>query len=298
VALDVARFDLGIPLSGIGLVGDDADGASIRADAAGHGIDTSGLLTTADACTSYTDVMTERDGGRRTFFHMRGANALFAPEHVDVARLECRIFSLGYLLLLDAMDAPDAEHGTRAASLLQACRTDGMKTAIDVVSEDSDRFSAVITPALRHTDYAIINEIEAGRTTGRRIRGEGGELDRGELDAAAADLFQRGVHELVVLHAPEGAIARTPDGSVTWSPSLSLPAGFIKGSAGAGDAFFAGMLAGLHEAWPLERTLEFAHGAAAASLRHPTCTGGVESAREINALLTRLRTERSGASAS
>jgi sugar/nucleoside kinase (ribokinase family) len=283
VSLDVARFAMGVPLSGLGLVGDDEDGSRILADAARFGIDTRRLLRLPGTPTAYTDVMTVQSTGRRTFFHQRGASALLGPEHFPLAELECGILTLGYLLLLDALDRSDPEHGTAAARVLAGCRAAGILTAVDVVSEDSDRFRRVLTPALPHTDCLLINEIEAGRTTETRIRSDG-VLDRRALAAAARRLLELGVQQLVVIHAPEGALGLTRAGSRVWSPSLELPAGFIKGSAGAGDAFFAGMVAGIHEGWSLERCMAFAHGAAACSLRHPTCTAGVGSAEEIWAL--------------
>ena len=46
--------------------------------------------------------------------------------------------------------------------------------------------------------------------------------------------------------------------------------------AGAGDAFCAGVLLGLHEGWELPRCLETGVCVAAASLSHPTCTGGIK----------------------
>ena len=39
-----------------------------------------------------------------------------------------------------------------------------------MVSEDSDRFGKVVSPALKYVDYCILNEIEAGKTTGFKIR--------------------------------------------------------------------------------------------------------------------------------
>lgn len=278
VSLDLARFDLGLPLCGLGVLGDDRDGERILAGAARSGIDTRHMRRAPGVSTAYTDVVTVQSTGRRTFFHHRGSNAIFAPEHVPVADLRCRILSLGYLLLLDAMDAPDPRHGTAAAGLLASCRAAGMQTAVDAVSEDSDRFRAVIGPALRHTDHLIVNEIEAARTAGHAVPAEN---DRQALLRVGRDLLELGVNRLVVIHTPRVAVALPRDGEPVWRPSLCLPEGFVQGSAGAGDAFFAGMLAGLHEGWALERCLDFAHGAAAASLRHPTCTGGVSSAAEI-----------------
>lgn len=287
VSVDLARFGLGLRVLGLGLVGDDPGGERILADLHARGIDSRHIRKVAGVPTAYTDVMSVRGTGRRTFFHNRGANALLAPEHFLVDELDCRILSLGYLLLLDALDAEDPELGTRAARVLASCRKAGILTAVDVVSESSDRFARVVTPALPHTDYLIVNEIEAGRTTRRELRPDG-RLDRREAEAAAADLLERGVRRRVVIHAPEGALGVERDGSSTWSASLDLPEGFIAGTVGAGDAFFAGMLVGIHEGWALEESLAFANAAAASCLRHPTCTGGVGTAEEIRELARRL----------
>jgi sugar/nucleoside kinase (ribokinase family) len=280
VLVDLARFGLGIPLAGVGLVGDDADGDRILADLARRGIDARHVRKARGAPTSYTDVMTVEGTGRRTFFHNRGANALLAPEHFPVEEISARLFNLGYLLLLDSLDADDPEFGTRAARVLARLRAAGIVTAIDVVSEDSDRFARIVTPALPHADYCIINEIEAGRTVGRELRA-GARLDEGAMEAAAADLLERGVKRAAVVHAPELSVALTGAGKVARQPALRLPAGFIKGTAGAGDAFLAGMLAGIHEGWDLERALRFATAAAASCLRHPTTTAGVGTVEEI-----------------
>lgn len=260
-----------IPLEAIGLTGGDADGEFIRRQMADLGIDAAALATAADAPTSYTLVVVVKDTGRRTFFHNRGANALFGPGHVPVERLRARIFHLGYLLLLDGMDAPDAEFGTAAARVLKRCQDAGIETSLDVVSEDSQRFPQIVKPALRYADYAIVNEIEAGRTTGHDLK-PGGRPDPRAIRAAADDLLRLGVQRLVCIHMPEGGYVRTADGREFWQPSLTLPAGYIRGSAGAGDAFCAGLLYGLHERWPIERGLRLAVCAAAVNLSDPGCT--------------------------
>jgi sugar/nucleoside kinase (ribokinase family) len=280
VLVDLARFQLDIPLSGIGLVGDDADGKRILADLKRLGIDSKRVLRAPGAPTSYTDVMTVGSTGRRTFFHNRGANALLAPEHFPYKELSCRLFHLGYLLLLDKLDEEDPEFGTKAARVLAGLQGEGILTSIDVVSEDSDRFSRLVSPALPHADYAIINEIEAGRTTGHEIRA-GDRLDRKAMEGSAREILRRGVKRAVVVHAPELSLGLSRSGAACWQASHDVPAGFIRSTVGAGDAFCAGVLVGIHEGWDLERSLRFATAAAATCLRHLTTTGGVGTAGEI-----------------
>ncbi len=282
VLLDLAQAGATFPLAAAGLVGKDANGAAILADCKRRKIDTRYLRQTNKSFTSYTDVMTERATGRRTFFHARGTNALWTGADLNFKKTKARIFHLGYLLLLDALDVPDEKFGTRAGRLLAAAQEAGLKTSLDVVSEDGDRFTSLVRPALQHVDYCILNEIEAGRTAGFKVRTPEGRLDPVALRHAAGALLQLGVSELVVIHFPEGALARNRRGEDVWQPALKLPAKYIAGTAGAGDAFCAGVLWGLHEDWELSRTLLAAVCLAAASLSDPTCTAGVKS---LNAAL-------------
>lgn len=284
VLVDLARMGVSFPLLAAGLVGGDALGREILADCRRNKIDTRHLRITKKAPTSYTDVMTELSGGHRTFFHARGANALWQGDDLNFSKTTARIFHLGYLLLLDALDCPDAVYGTRAARLLASAQKAGLKTSVDVVSEDSDRFAKIVGPALKHVDYCILNEIEAGKTTGFKIRQSDGRLDTTALRHAAGALLQNGVREVVVIHFPEGGFARTRKGEDYWQSSLKLPAKYIVGTAGAGDAFCAGTLLGLHEGWDLSKCLLTGVCAAAASLSDATCTAGVGSLRSCLAL--------------
>jgi sugar/nucleoside kinase (ribokinase family) len=286
VLVCLAKSGAPFPLSGAGLVGGDRLGAQILEDCQRHNIGARHLRTTPKAPTSYTDVMTEQAHGRRTFFHARGANALWAGEDLNFTKARPRMFHLGYLLLLDALDKPERPFGTRAARLLAAAEAAGVKTSVDVVSEDSQRFAKVVRPALKHVDYCILNEFEAGRTAGFKIRRPDGRLDTTALRNAAGALLHAGVRELVVVHFPEGAFARTRQGEDYWQASLKLPPGYIAGTAGAGDAFCAGVLFGLHEGWELPGCLLTGVCIAAASLSDPTCTAGVKS---LNASLALAR---------
>jgi sugar/nucleoside kinase (ribokinase family) len=281
--VDLAILGAPFPLAAVGLVGDDENGRWTLEQCSTRGINTAALQVTAAAPTSYTDVMTVQVTGRRTFFHARGANALLNREHFDFTATGARIFHLGYLLLLDKLDSPDPEFGTVAAAVLARAQAAGLKTSIDVVSEDSDRFERVVLPALKHVDYCIMNEFEAERVTHRRIR-SGDELDRSALAEAMKQLLAAGVRDRVVVHFPEGACALGHDGTLHQHGSVKLPGDYIKGAAGAGDAFTAGVLHGWHEAQSIEQALRAGVCAAAANLSDATCTGGMRSMDECLAI--------------
>lgn len=275
VLVDLAKMGASFPLVGLGVIGNDSGGEFIRSICLPLKIDISRLVVLKETETSYTDVMTEAKTGVRVFYQCRGANAHFIPEHVPVKELPFRIFHFGYILLLDSMDKPDPDYGTVAAKLLKNVQEAGIKTSVDVVSEESDRFCKIVPAALPYTNYLILNEIEAGRTTGHKVRDSNGKLiPKGIIDSVNA-LYNLGKMELVVVHMPEGAYLQTRDGKKYSQGSLRLPEDYIKGTVGAGDAFCAGMLYGLHEGWEPEKTLKLGSCAAAACLSQPGSTDGL-----------------------
>ncbi len=284
VLANLAKLKAPFPLAGVGTVGRDQNGQYLRDRFTQLGIDVSRILTTPNAATSYTDVMTDQKTGDRAFFHCRGANALFAPKHVSIPKLTCRIFHLGYLLLLDRMDQQDRTYGTVAARFLASLQKQQIKTSVDVVSEESDRFRTLVPAALPYVDYLILNEIETGRTVSRPVRKPNGTLDASALVAAVDDLYRHGNMELVVVHMPEGVYIRERNGKQYSRGSLVLPKGFIKSGVGAGDAFCAGMLYGLHEGWSHADSAQLGNCCAAASLSESGATNGMKPLAKVLAL--------------
>jgi len=286
VLKDLAKLEAPFPLAAVGLVGEDANGRSILADCRAHRIDPARLQFTREAPTSYTDVMTIQATGRRTFFHLRGANALLGPEHFDFTATSAKLFHLGYLLLLDRRDAPGPDGRPGAATVLSRARAAGLRTSLDCVSENSDRFGRIAAPVLPEVDYFFANEFEAERLTGLSLR-PGDRLDRAAVEAAAARLIGSGVRSWVFLHAPEAVYARSAAGAGVWQASLRVPAAAIRGAVGAGDALAAGILYGLHEDWSVERCLRLGVSAAASCLSHPSASAGVSPASACLALADR-----------
>lgn len=283
---DIALMGGTFPLEAVGLVGDDADGRAITQDCATHRIDATRLLVSRDAATSYTDVMTVQSTGRRTFFHQRGANAQLGPEHFDFTRSRAKIFHLGYLLLLDRLDAIGADGETGATKVLRAARAAGFITSADCVSDQSGRFVATVAPSLPHIDYFFANDFEAGRLTGVALDGDASR-DPASMMAAAKKLIAAGVKSWAFVHSPAGVAAASPAEAV-WQPSVRVPPADIKGAAGAGDALAAGILYGLHDGWPMGESLRLGVCAAAANLYDTTCSGSVRSADECRALGTKF----------
>lgn len=286
VLVDLAKLESGLPLYAGGCIGKDAYGQMVLDAIAKHGLDGSNMVIREDVATSYTDVMSEVGGtATRTFFHCRGANAALSPEMVLAAESPAKIFHLGYLLLLDQMDAEDPEYGVVAARVLEALQAKGYKTSVDVVSEESDRFRKIVLPCLKYTDYLIINEVEAGACCSESLRDENGKILIDKVKEAAHKLIDNGVRELCVIHFPEGGVAVAKDGKEHYMPTDMIPLDEIVSSVGAGDAFCAGCLYAIHEGYNLEKMLAFANACARFNLASGTSTGGAPTLAEVNEYL-------------
>ncbi len=287
VLKDLSALECGFPLEAAGLVGADVNGSWILEDCRSHRIDTTQLHRTELAPTSYTDAMTVESTGRRTFFHQPGANALLDKHHFDFSTTRTRIFHFGYLMLLPTLDSISVvDERTGASHVLEAARAAGLETSMDLVSIEHPDYSKIVRGTLPFVDHLIINEIEAGKIVGRPLDPE----DVAGVLEATAEILSFGVGKSVVLHFEAGATAIERGQDAIACPSLALPAGFSKGSTGAGDAFAAGYLYALHEGWTLEARLDLAVCTAAACLTHPTPSAGVRPVQEC--LLLGKRFER------
>jgi sugar/nucleoside kinase (ribokinase family) len=274
-AADIAIIDPEINVSVIGKVANDSDGDYVKGILSGLGIDIDGIITVEDSWTSFSDVMSDLSTNERTFFHARGANSLLSPEDIDVEFLNADIFHIGYALLLDQFDKPDPVYGTVMARVLDAVSKKGIKTSIDVVSEATDRFNKVVTPCLPYCDYLIFNEVEASMLTGIEVRDADGKISHSAVKTIIHELFEKGVREVICIHAPEGGWYSRKGSGIYFQPSLNLPRSMIKGKVGAGDAFCAGMLYSLYREFDPEYSLRVAGAAAGCNLTEKNSIDGL-----------------------
>jgi len=277
---DLARLDPKMPLVASGFAGHDTEGDFMLEQMRQYpNIDLS--MVKRNGRTSFTAVMSNNQTKERTFFQHAGANAYYCEDHIDLEKLNVNIFHIGYILLLPALDAPDAQYGTKMARLLDRAQKAGMKTSIDVVSETGDRFAKLVTPALKYANYCVINELEAQQTTGVLLRDEDGVLHTENMPKALEKLKELGVSTWAVIHCPEVGCGIDENGRYWEVPSLKLPKGWIKGTVGAGDAFCAGILYAAETGMEMEQALKMGACAAAASLREVNASDGVETAEEV-----------------
>jgi len=283
--IDIAKIDPDVFLTAIGKVGNDDYGHFVTGQMQKYGIDTSKVVVSDTCPTANTMVMSEVETGERTFFYAGGANAEFGIDDIDLDSLDCKIFHAGYIMLLDMLDAKDDEYGTKMARLLAEVGKRGIKTSIDVVSAESNKFAENIIPTLKYCDYAIMNEIESCSVTGLSPRNEDGSLNIDNIKSTMKTLMGHGIRERLIIHCSEAGFMLDSNGNFTISGSLCLPDGYIKGSVGAGDAYAAGCLYGLYQGYDGEKLLEFASGSAAMSLSKPDSISGMKPKRDIENLI-------------
>ena len=79
----------------------------------------------------------------------------------------------------------------------------------------------------------------------------------------------------------------TREGELLRQPSLRVPREEVVAANGAGDAFAAGTLYGIHQGWTAEEALSLGRATAAASLRGVSTTGTVVTCQECLSLAQR-----------
>ena len=284
VIVDLAALDPDLPLYAMGKIGEDDEGGFILEKLGRYkNIDLSNVLR--EGISAHTLVMSDTGSKQRTFFTYLGANGRFDESDIQWDRLNADIFHIGYILLLNALDQPDDEYGSKMARLLHHAQQHGLKTSIDVVSEASDRFKRLVPPAMKYTDYCIINEYEAEQTTGVKLRDARGGLIVGNMPKALRAMKAMGVSTWAVIHCPEGGYGLDADDQFVHRASLRLPEGCIKGSVGAGDAFCAGVLLGAERGDDLASAIDLGVASAAASLSEAGATEGMRTREEALQLL-------------
>lgn len=280
--LDLARMDPELPVKVSAVIGDDEAGHMFREELGRYpNIHMDNVTCLGQSSVTY--VVLPLDTRQRTFFFQGDASDRYGEEYIDWDRISCEIFVLEYLLLMKKVDGPDAEFGTRGARILHDAQQRGMKTSVDVVSEQGTRARAVVPPALRYTNYCVINELEAEAITGIAVTDETAE-------SALHTLRGMGVSDWAVIHTASCAYGLDCTRSLIYRvPSLELPEGYIVGNTGAGDAYCGGILYGSYKGMDLEKSMRFAAAAAACSLSAQNGTDGLRPADAIWELEARYR---------
>lgn len=280
VASDLVAMGAPYPVLPVGLIGTDAMGDEVLSLCARAGLPVDRVVRTEVAATAQSHVMNV-PGDSRTFFYHAGANDLLDASHIDVAGLAAagaRIFYLGYLNLLAALDRIGSDGRTGAAAVLAEARARGMLTCVDLVSSQSESYRRTVAGTLPEIDILFLNEVEAARATGEPVADA---ADTEGMIAAARALMEGGVRRAVILHSAARTVWLEAGQAHVYAPE-PVPPERIVSAVGAGDAFAAGVLHGVHDGWPRERAVELGFRAATACLGGETATDGLQ---ELSMLL-------------
>jgi sugar/nucleoside kinase (ribokinase family) len=227
------------------VVGDDVFGRFMVDALTDRGVDTSGVVVSADEQTGLTVVLV-RDGDRG-MLTFPGAIASLRADAVDGDLLgSARHVHVASYFLQTALTPglPDLFGGVRA---------EGGSTSIDPNWDPAERWNGGLKELLPLTDVFLPNAEEATRITGAA-----------DASAAAADL-SADVQLTAVKLGRDGALAATSGGVQIHAaaPEDIEPVD----TTGAGDSFDAGLLTGLLHGWSRERALALACACGALSTR-------------------------------
>ena len=287
MAIDLKRLDPGFPVEAMGVIGADDLGRFLSAECDAHGVARGGLTAAPGGATMSVDAINVLETGRRTHFFHAGVAAAMTPGHFDFSSTAARILHLGLPGAHAAMDVPWRGDANGWVAVLRAARRAGLLTNLELMTTSAARLAELGRPCLPHLDYLIVNDFEIGALAGLPTRRADETTDVAAVGRAIAAALERGPMGWVVAHFPEGAVAGGRDGARLGLGSVAMPASEVAGVNGAGDAFAAGLIYGLHEGWPILKCLRLAHASAAASMRAVSTTEGVAPVAECLALAER-----------
>ena len=279
VITTLAKLETGLPLYPMGAIGEDEYGAFILKECRHLGLPTSGLISKTDVATAHTHVMSVA-GQSRTFFYQGGANDTLNINDFPEGTFKgtsARIFYLGYLTLLRDLDQIMDDNSTNAAEVLKRAQNAGLVTCVDLVSIHHPEFSKIVESAAPFVDFLISNEFEAAQATGTKFSTE--TLTNADMLAQMAQgMLDLGVRKAVIIHCVERVVWVEANKDAFIIEIEPLRPEEIASNLGAGDAFCAGLLYGIHESQGPERSIQLGNAVAQASLKGLTATSAISAA--------------------
>ncbi len=279
VALNLAALHVHYPIFPLGLLGDDEHGETAIRICRNADLPLDGLTRIDGVSTAHTHVMNVA-GDSRTFFYCPGVNERLGTDAVTIdgtTAQSFRLYYLGYLNLLPMLDLVRPDGSTGAAQVLRNAREAGMITCVDLVSSNTETYQNTVFATLPEIDWLLLNEVEASRATGIDIDGE---TDQSNMSRAADLLLDGGVRKGCIMHTPQLSLWKSHREEI-WTQVPQIAKSDIVSAVGAGDAFAAGVLHGIHENWSPSESVSLGNDLAAACLSSPTATGGTPKLSEI-----------------
>ena len=267
VAIDLAKQGIAVDIAGC--LGTDPSAKVLLAGLEAAGVGCARIVYSAGLPTSKTVILLVAGQDRR-YIHSFGANAAFTVEHIDRDWVRgLQVFYLGGLFLMPAFRADGL------LDLLTFCRRHGVISVVDVVIPQNAALPGDLGPLLSTMDYFVPNDDEARRMTGLSE----------PLDQLRAFLKQ-GARTVVITCGARGAVAGR--GEEFWQVG-AYDMGAAVDPSGCGDAFAAGLVAGIVRGWDLPTMLRYASVLGASAIRALGTTDGVFTAAQAEEFMAGQR---------
>jgi sugar/nucleoside kinase (ribokinase family) len=258
----IAGARIGMRMSALGALGDDAFGRDVAATLAAEGVDLALVEHPADTTTT-TVLVVNDDHGKTVMTGAYGSGPLLMarPGWEAALRSADAVFAFGYSLRERRIQAAVLETLERARALGRP-----------VFFDPGPEFYLIDAPAraraLAAAEFMLLTEDEV------RIVCAGG----------VPELLERS-RVVVVKRGPAGCQVWTRDG-VTDVPGFPVTA---RDTAGAGDCFAAGFVYGALSGWGLERAAALANATGAAKVQKRGTGRQAPTADEVRAVLAAFR---------
>jgi sugar/nucleoside kinase (ribokinase family) len=277
IAFDLRQLDPALTVEAIGCIANDPAGDYILEQTNSAGIVNSRMQRAITQQTSFSDALTLTSNGKRTFLFHSGSN-----DELDLGLIDADLNHPKILHVGAAGLHKYADKSNQWVELLKRAQALGIHTNMEMVYLTPVRTRELVLPCLPHLTSLVINESEAAALldTDLKVDSPNSHVDWETLEGAASSLISLGVNQLAVIHTPAGAVAADSRGNTWRQGSVKVPQDRIKGTTGAGDAFAAGVLAGLHAGWQIPECLTLGSAAAGLNIQSPSSSDGLATAAD------------------
>lgn len=252
----IAAAKMGLKSLAVGGVGEDLMGDWVLARMKHFGVDITAMQHKPGWKTSSSIVTTRADGSRPAL-HMKGATGnFFIPDSGFDKVTDAKVFHLGGVGLMDAMD------GEANARLMKHAKARGCITTVDIFAGSAEDLPDVAA-VLPYTDYFMPSIEEARALSGLE-----------DLVDCTKFFHDRGVACCVFTLGGDGAYFSHTDGTRFRIPAFDIQ---VKCTCGCGDAFDAGYAVALCKGFDPETAVCFAQATSALKATGLGSQAGVES---------------------
>ena len=256
-AVTIAR--LGLSVSFVGCVGDDAFGREMVAHARNEGVETTHIRI-AKGCPSGTALIVVNAEGENQIIVIRGANNKLSPKDVD--RAEEIIAHAAVVVAQFEIPSETVQHAVGLAH----------KHGVPVILNPAPALPHTIDSSLlREADMLVPNEVEAEALSGVSAKNP---------DFAAEtirNLREKGVRTAIITLGEKGCVAA--DSRNEWRiPAFKI---HVEDTTAAGDAFVGALAAGYHFFPDLQALARFASTVAALTVTKKGAQSSLPNRQEV-----------------